>query len=328
MQGDIADLAAHLAATPGLAGKEDIATVVGALGVGGDDGVPVGDDCAAIPRGDAWDLLACEGMIAAFVAASPWFAGWSAVMVNLGDVAAMGGRPVALVNALWDDGGASPLLRGMAAAAAAYGVPIVGGHSNLRSPVPLVAVAVLGRARALMTSFDARPGDALVVAIDLRGVWHAPFAFWNAATGAPPARLRGDLELLPCLAESGRARAAKDISQAGLVGTAAMLAECSGVGVTVDPGAVPRPAGADLARWLAAFPSFGYLLAVPPAQVDAVAAPFAARGIAVAACGRFDETGEVALAHAGTRAVVRDLGRAPLIGCAPTRAVRGTTCPS
>ena len=45
----------------------------------------------------------------------PWFAGWSGVLVNLSDIAAMGGRPLALVNSLWSAGerAAVPLLEGM-----------------------------------------------------------------------------------------------------------------------------------------------------------------------------------------------------------------------
>ena len=116
-----------------------------------------------------------------------------------------------------------------------------------------------------------------MAAIDLRGSWFGPYPYWNASTGADGARLRGDLEVLPDLAEAGLCAAAKDVSMGGLVGTAAMLAECSGVGVTIDVSAVPAPAGAALAKWLTCFPSYGFLLAVPPAHTSAVAARFAAR---------------------------------------------------
>ena len=34
-------------------------------------------------------LLACEGMQPELVQEDPWFAGWSAVLVNLNDIAAM-----------------------------------------------------------------------------------------------------------------------------------------------------------------------------------------------------------------------------------------------
>src|ERR1700751_2131998 len=63
--------------------------------------VRLGDDCAAIPDGDGWLLFAAEGMLPSFAAEDPWFAGYSAVMVNLSDVSAMGGRPLAIVDVLW-----------------------------------------------------------------------------------------------------------------------------------------------------------------------------------------------------------------------------------
>ena len=58
-----------------------------------------------------------------------------------------------------------------------------------------------------------------VAAIDLRGRYREPFANWDAATDAPPARLRGDIALLQEIADAGLCRAAKDISQGGIVGT-------------------------------------------------------------------------------------------------------------
>ena len=162
-----------------------------------------------------------------FVAGDPWFAGWCGVMVNVSDIAAMGGRPIAVVDAVWADGDgeAAPVLNGLRAASDAYRVPIVGGHTNVRNDRGQLSVAILGRAKQLLTSFDARPDDRLVAAIDLRGRYREPFSNWEAATDAPAARLRGDLEVLPALAEAGLAHAAKDISQGGLVGTAMMLAE-------------------------------------------------------------------------------------------------------
>jgi selenophosphate synthetase-related protein len=159
----------------------------------------VGDDCAAIPDGDGFLLLAIEGFMNGFVAADPWFAGWCGVMVNISDIAAMGGRALAVVDALWADGDehAAPILAGMKAAAAAYGVPVIGGHSNLRNDRSQLSVAILGRATKLLSSFDARPGDRLLAAVDLRGEYRPQFDNWQAALGAPPARLRGDLEVLP-----------------------------------------------------------------------------------------------------------------------------------
>ena len=315
---------AHLAATVrqarGMAHKTDIADAVAALhlaGPGREATIPVGDDCAAIPDGDGFLLFAIEGFVADFVAAEPRFAGWCGVMVNLSDIAAMGGRPTAIVDAIWarDAAAAEPVLAGLRDAAAAYGVPIVGGHTNHRAADGGLAVAVLGRALRLITSFDAKPGDVLLAAIDGRGAFRGASLNFDAASGAPAERLRGDLAILPGLAEDGLVRAGKDISMAGLVGTVLMLCEGSGVGAAIAVDAVPVPPGVDLGRFLTAFPSFGFVLAVKPADAAAVIARFAARDVSCAAIGAFDATGTVRLTRRGEEVEVWDLAR-PFIGCA------------
>ncbi len=311
---DIRALAAKLSASSGIAAKADIGTVAASLGLAGQP-VAVGDDCAALPDGDGYLLFAIEGFINEFVAADPWFAGWCGVMVNISDVAAMGGRPLAVVDAVWANGeaGAAPVLEGMRAAASTFGVPVVGGHTNIRTDRGQLSVAILGRAKKLLTSFDAKPGDVLIAAINHRGRYREPFSNWEAATDAPPARLRGDLEILPEIAEAGLAFAAKDISQGGIVGTAIMLAECSGVGIDIDVAAIPLPDGVALERWLATFPSFGYLISTAPEKADAVILRFAARNISAAVIGNVKAGSEVAITDGADRIVIRDHAETPLL---------------
>lgn len=315
----LSDIARALRDSRGFAHKRDISDIVRALGAALPGGaadlaqaVPVGDDCAAIPDGQGGYLLfAIEGLVEDFIERMPWFAGYCGVMVNVSDIYAMGGRPTAVVNALWSAGmdTASQMLSGMARASAAYAVPIVGGHSNNRSPRPQLAVSILGRAQKLLSSFAARPGDPLVMAVDLRGAYEEPFPYWNASTTAPPERLRGDLELLPQFAEAGLCDAAKDISMAGAIGTALMLLECSGVGAVIDLDAIPRPAGVPLPRWLSSFPSYGFILSVRPENLGRVLTRFAARDLACAVVGRVDDTRTLVLKQGAERERLWDLNR-------------------
>src|SRR3984957_18431021 len=228
-------------------------------------------------------------MLPSFVADDPWFAGYSAVMVNLSDVAAMGGRPLAIVDVLGTPGldESGQIWAGLGAASKAYDVPIVGGHSTVtKGSSPFFAAAVLGKANRLITSFAAAAGDDLVVAVDLRGTWRGEKPFWNASVSAPPERLRADLNLLPVLAENGWCRAGKDISNGGIVGTLAMLLDCSSAGAELWLDQLPRPREVELERWLISFPSFGYLLSVPPNHREVIVAHFAAREIACAVAGK------------------------------------------
>lgn len=329
----LAELVAALRAGRGFAHKRDIAAVLQRLDAAAPGGVPNGDDCAVLPlpAGQGYQLLAIEGLVPDFVQALPWFAGYSAVMVNLSDIAAMGGRPLGVVDALWARGEAqaAELIAGMRAAARRYGVPLLGGHTNLRATQDQLAVAVLGHAQRLITSFDARPGDRVLVAVDLRGAWQQDFPFWNASTGADPQTLRGDLALLPELAEAGLVDAGKDISMAGVLGSLLMLLECSGVGAHVDLARLPRPAGGPawtdaggaalsaLLRWLNAFPSYGYVLAVRPQHAAQVGARFAARGIACADVGGIEPGHALRLQLHDATQTLWDLADEAFIGAAP-----------
>ncbi|NTJ66316.1 sll0787 family AIR synthase-like protein [Agrobacterium rhizogenes] len=312
-------LAAALAAHPSIRSKLDIAGTTRTLSLSaGAPGMP-GDDAAAIPTLDGtWDLLAGEGFMPQFVQDDPWFAGWCGVMVNLSDIAAMGGRPTAVLDAVWspDAASAEPLLVGLRDAAAAYGVPIVGGHTNLHSKELNLAVSVTGRAKRLISSFAAAPGDVLVAAIDHRGQYRPRFDNWCAALDAPHERLREDYELLPQLAEAGLLDAGKDISQGGIVGTALMLAESSRCGFDIELANIPLPSGVELERWLRSFPSFGFLLSVRPERANEICAVFAARGISSAAIGRATDSPRIDLTSDGARATFWDYSLSPYISLA------------
>lgn len=301
--------------------RDDASNPAGAL-----PEVRIGDDCAAIPDGAGGYLLfAIEGLLDEFVVADPWFAGYCAVMVNLSDVYSMGGRPLAIVDALWASAAerVKPIWDGMLAAATKYEVPIVGGHTNVRSAAEHLAAAVLGRAHRLLSSFDARAGDVLVSAIDLRGAWYKTYPYWNASTAADGPRLRADLEILPLLAEAELCSAAKDISMGGLVGTATMLAECSGVGVSIDTSRIPSPPGVAMEKWLSCFPSFGFLMAVAPTNVDAVIERFTDRHIAAAPVGEFNPSHRVTLVDDRlNEEVFWNLAAEPFIGFGPSRGER------
>jgi len=233
----------------------------------------LGDDAAVVPAQSGSLLLACEGMHPELVNDDPWFAGWSGVLVNLSDIAAMGGRPLALVNSVWSAGeqAVAPLLAGMRFACDKFSIPMVGGHTNSHSPYSALSVAVLGVAEGpVLSARAAQSGDRLVLLIDGDGSFYRHYPFWDAATTAEPSRLQSQLALLPRLAQAGIARAAKDISMGGLVGTAAMFAEACGFGLTIDLNAIPCPPEIDELAWLSCFPSFGFLLAVSSGQLNSL----------------------------------------------------------
>jgi uncharacterized protein len=232
-----------------------------------------GDDAAALPDGDDFVLFAAEGMRSEFLASDPWFCGFCSVMVNLNDIAAMGGRPWAITDVLFMGTGENErVLEGMGFASEVFGVPVVGGHTSRVPGASFLAVSVLGKAKRLISAHRARAGQSLLVAVDLRGTFRGLGGNFNAASTASPAQLRRQLALLPELAEAGLVGAGKDISMAGVCGSLLMMLETSGVGATLDLTRLPAPPSAQPFRWLNAFPSFGFVLSVEPHLVQEVCA--------------------------------------------------------
>ncbi len=252
-----------------------------------------GDTCTAIanPGGTGHLLFAAQGMPEWLVAADPWFAGYLAVMANLSEIAAMGGRPVAVTDVLWTPAESISMAvwEGMQAAAQAYQIPILGGHAT---PHPagraMPGAAALGHAGdRLITRFDIRSDDRLVIAIDMHGSYRGDHLFWNSSEPDLSSRLRSDLELLPSLAEKGLCHAGKDIGNGGIAGTLAMLCHCSEVGVELELGDLPCPMDVEMERWLVTTPGYGYLLAVAPEDIGSVVSHFTATRITCREIGRF-----------------------------------------
>jgi len=212
----------------------------------------IGDDAAVLDGGRllATDLLV-DGVHVRTEWASPADIGWKALVVNLSDVAAMGGEPEAAVAAvaLPPGGGAvgDGLVDGLAEAAETYGCPLVGGDLST-GPVLMLSVAVTGTTRppAPVLRSGARPGDTVFVTGPL-GAARAVLERLEAGDAVDPRPLHRPVPRLPegrTAAEAG-ATAMLDLSD-GLSVDLRRIGRASGVGFRIDAAAVPVGAGATL----------------------------------------------------------------------------------
>jgi selenophosphate synthetase-related protein len=318
---DLADLAERLRSLPGVRAKADIGLVAEVLG-DGDWYAGPGDDGAVLPDGAGSVVAGGEAILPAFVAADPYGAGIAAVLANVNDLAAMGARPVALLDTVvGPEALVREVLRGMRWAADRYDVPIVGGHLTRTDGPPALSAFGIGRADRVLSATAAAAGQALVLGCCLDGAMRPDFPFFRSFDQRGD-RLAGDVRLLADLAASGAAVAAKDVSMAGLVGSLAMLLEPGRLGVTVDLDALPVPAGVPLADWLSCFPAYAFLLTCPAERVADCLAGFAGRELTAAVIGELDGSGEVRLADGGASVTVFDLRRE---GVTNLRAHRGAS---
>ncbi|MDF2963740.1 MAG: phosphoribosylformylglycinamidine synthase [Paenibacillus sp.] len=275
---------------------------------------PIGDDAAILKNGDDYLLISCDGIIPRLVQDEPKWAGYCAVLVSVSDIYAMGGRPTAVVNMLSAPNGetAALIAEGMAEGCRKLGVPMVGGH-YLPEEVEGVATAIIGRATHLLRGSNGRAGQSLIVAVDLNGKPYKHYLQWDCTSTREPKELQRKLDLLPKLAENGWATAARDISNAGIIGTIAMLAENSVCGAHVHIDHIPRPDRVELERWLQMFPGYGFILAANPEHTGEIITLFAQEGIAAAVVGELTLDTCVTIGNDAEVAVLIDWAKESLV---------------
>lgn len=260
-----------------------------------------GDDTAAIQYQDHYLLHACEGMIPKFVENAPYFAGWSAVMANVSDIAAMGGRAISVVNSFWHTHAefAQQLMSGMQDACSTYGVPLVGGHTHIDETFqPALSVAIQGQAKKLLSVMHLKPKQRILLALNMNGLFHPNTTYWKCFENVPAHKLRAQLEILPNLADEGLAFAARDISNAGILGSLLMLLEATASGARINLSQIPKPNHVDWLHWLQIFPSFGFLMTVAEEHVPEVQQRFAHEDICCVEIGETTANSKVWIEHA------------------------------
>lgn len=223
----------------------------------GGDGF-VGDDGAPVPGSDV--IAATDAILPLLIDKDPEWAGWCAVLVNINDLSAMGAVPVGLMNSIGarDISFARRIFNGLRSGAHAWGVPVLGGHTQVGVSSAL-SVTALGRTGSPVPGGGGRFGHAISITADLGGRWRRGFegAQWDSSSS----RSAAELQALTGMVRNAQPAAAKDISMAGVVGTVGMMAEASGYGATLDVDRIPAPRAVAMGDWLTCFPGFAMVTA-------------------------------------------------------------------
>ena len=275
----------------------------------------IGDDTAVVGAPRGWLLLAADAVVEGVHADLSLTGlddfGWKAVVANISDVAAMGGRPGhALVTVAGPVGTDLDLLyEGIGAAADTYECPVVGGDL-VSSAVLVVTVAVtgsvegtpvrrsgatagegiwvtgpLGGSAAGLRLLRERSGKGATAALEAVAAPGAPSPGTEGAARLAPeaaaARIADHARPRPEVAEGtaarvGGATAMIDVSD-GFAADLARLADASAVGLEID--AVPVAEGATLDEALGGGEDYRLVFTAP--DPEAVAVAFASLGAPV-----------------------------------------------
>ncbi|MGZ4800960.1 MAG: thiamine-phosphate kinase [Acidimicrobiia bacterium] len=247
----------------------------------------IGDDAAVLEGGL---LLATDALVEGVHFDLRWCeaadVGWKALVVNLSDLAAMGGTPRAAVAALVVPPGRAGLaergIAGAEAAATAFRCPLVGGDTT-GGPVLMMSIAVLGMCTTTgpVLRRGARAGDSVFVTGRLGAAAAALAALRDGRIPTPDAMQRL-VRPTPRLREGVAAAAAGatamiDLSD-GLITDVGHLCDASAVGVRIDTSDVPV---ADGATFTNALQGDDYELCFSAPDPRAVVAAFAASSCAL-----------------------------------------------
>ncbi len=282
--------------------------------------VDFGDDAAVIDiGGDDVILFAADGIWGRLLDASPWWAGYGAVVVNVNDIAAMGGRPLAMVDiaSSSSDAACRELMEGLAEGIRKFGVPVVGGHVHPDTNYNSLSVAIIGIAKkdCVIRSDTAKPGDLVIAAYDMDGKIgpNSPYS-WDTTSDKEPEVVRERYLVTRKIGERKLASAGKDISNPGLIGTLGMLCETSRVGASVDLEKVPRPEGVDFAQWLKVHPGTGYVFTAEPEKAEECVKVFEEAGLTAAVVGKIENGSKLEMYDNTGKATVFDFSKDSITG--------------
>jgi hypothetical protein len=282
----------------------------------GNTKISFGDDSAVLTTDDGYLLFAADGIWSKLMDSDPVWAGYCAVLANVNDIYAMGGRPLALTNvmSIKDEENCPRIIEGICKGCTKFKVPMVGGHLHPNTQVESLSISIIGKASHVLTSFDATPGQDVIVVIDTTGEQHDNFLNWDSTSMKTPDEVVARLERIVEIAEKGYATACKDISNPGMLGTIGMLLETSGVGATIDIDAIPRPDELDLDTWLKMYPGFGFILTCDPKRSSDICTLFEDMGVACAVIGTVNDTNLMEVTRGDERRVLFDFSKDIITG--------------
>lgn len=279
-----------------------------------------GDDASAIDIGnEKLALLAADGMWGKLMEADPRWAGYCSVLVNVNDIAAMGGKPIGMTNVIStkDREICNEIMEGINEGVKKFGVPMVGGHLHPDTPYNALDVSITGIVDkdAVITSCDANIGDKVIIAIDIDGELHPKFDLnWDTTTMKSDELVQAQIEVMNKIGSEKLVTAGKDISNPGTLGTLGMLLESSGVGANVELGKIPRNESVGWEQWLKLYPGSGFVLTAESSKVNRCIELLEEVNITASVAGEIIEDKKLYVTHEDQKAVLFDFQKDKITG--------------
>lgn len=279
-----------------------------------------GDDAAAIDIGnDLLMLMATDGIWGSLMDINPWWSGYCSVLVNVNDIAAMGGIPMGMTNVLSSSNNeiTEQIMDGINEGVKKFGVPMVGGHTHPDTPYEALDVAISGIVGKddVLPSCGAKVDDNVIVAIDLDGsVYPGTEINWDTTSDKSPKYVQDQIKIMNTIAKKHLVHSCKDISNPGIVGTLGMLLEASNIGAQIELESIPKPESMDWISWLKMYPGSAFVLTASDENTDELISMLNKEHINANCIGKVTDNHQLSMSYKNDKKTVFDFNSEIIMG--------------
>jgi len=281
----------------------------------------LGEDSAAIgTNSDEMILLTTDAIVEELCVNHPRAAGFNVVLANVMDIYAAGGIPTSFAVALSysDQVIGDQIMDGIIEGSHTFRIPIVRGHTNPQAESTYVVGSATGTVKKteMLTAGGAQEGDQLVLLFDKEGKRGSSYKLgWDTVTNRESTEVVTRLAVMNELAVTGMVNASKDVSVAGLVGTAGMLVEYSGQGGIIDLDAVEkhRPRVINFKDWIRMFISLGFLVSASSENIATITEIAERHSMTAVVIGSVDMSKSLRLKQGEEEAILFDFSQGPVL---------------
>jgi selenophosphate synthetase-related protein len=274
------------------------------------------DDAGWFAVGNQKIVASTDGITEDLMKADPWLAGSLSVLVNVNDVVAKGAKPIGYMANISSSSPATrkKIIQGVKYGVDKYQLKTMKFHTNPDSSYTSIDASVLGVAKRVIPSSNAKPGDSLVVSTDLNGSFgkRGWVRFFDSTTKKPKRYIRKHVEAMIKIADRKLAHASRDVSAPGIVGSIAMLCESSSVGARVRVTDIPKPEGIDISKWIISYPACSFIISTD--KPDTCVNIFREHGFEASSVGEVTEDKKIILSSSEESEIFIDFKKESVFG--------------
>lgn len=206
----------------------------------------IGEDSASIENNEKLILVTTDRIRTSFIENFPFGAGFSSILVSVDDIYACGGTPLAasIIISVKDPKTCNEILRGICEGSKKFQVPIIRGHTNVRSECFELSSTMIGEINKndYISAGDAKIDDNILLVVDFDGkIGKANKLYYDTTTFKSSEDVLEKRRAMNVIAKKHLLNASKDVSNGGIFGTLLQMIKYSEVGADINVNEIMIP---------------------------------------------------------------------------------------